>query len=296
MTTVLADIWMDYSCPGGIWSRHWFPGNPVPVCEGPGTVPPPQPSLQITASAPVIPSDGAAQNGKVLTKSNLTLRVTQSGQPISGIFIGLKSNRGSLDAVQNPTAATNASGTSTASVSTRAQPGQSSIGVTSPLNLQAATPANINWLPARYENSFLVTCYTLAVEAEASATPVSHNVCGLPSANHYRSKFLTDVKMQGSGQALDGSIVHYSGQGCFNIDSCARTATGACATVGTTIAVDRSIIPRGSTVTVDILGQRKAQDGGGWINGYHIDDYMGPQRAACLQLGHRNSGITFQSY
>ncbi|QCX52150.1 hypothetical protein E7Z57_18895 (plasmid) [Ralstonia pseudosolanacearum] len=118
----------------------------------------------------------------------------------------------------------------------------------------------------------------------------------MPSTNHYRSKFLTDVKMQGSGQALDGSIVHYSGQGCFNIDSCPRTATSACATVGTTIAVDRSVIPRGSTVTVDILGQRKAQDGGGSINGYHIDDYMGPQRAACLQLGHRNSGIVFQSY
>ncbi|WP_231671118.1 hypothetical protein [Ralstonia pseudosolanacearum] len=84
-----------------------------------------------------------------------------------------------------------------------------------------------------------MTCYTLAVESEAPATPVSQNVCGLPSTNHYRSKFLTDVKMQGSGQALDGNIVHYSGQGCFNIDSCPRTATSACATVGTTIAVDR---------------------------------------------------------
>ncbi|MGD7147346.1 3D domain-containing protein, partial [Ralstonia pseudosolanacearum] len=213
-----------------------------------------------------------------------------------GMSVGLQSSRGSQDAIQGPTAATNASGTSTASVSTRAQPGQSTISGSSPSNLQTTNQANISWLPARYEHSFLVTCYTLAVEAEAPATPISHNVCGLPSANHYRSKFLTDVKMQGSGQALDGTIVHYRGQGCFNTDTCARTATGACATVGTTIAVDRSVIPKGGSVTVDILGQRKAQDGGGWINGYHIDDYMGPQRAACLQLGTRNSGIVFQSY
>jgi len=102
--------------------------------------------------------------------------------------------------------------------------------------------------------------------------------------------------MQGSGQSLDGTIVHYSGRGCYNIDSCARTSSGACATAGTTIAVDRSIIPRGSTVGLDLLGQRTAQDGGGWITGYHIDDYMGPQQAACLRLGRRSSGVVFQRY
>lgn len=296
LTMSAGDVRKTFSCPAGNWSLRWFPNNPVPVCEGPGTVPPPQPSLQITASAAFIPAGSTTQNGKILTNSNLTLRVTQTGQPANGMSVGLQSSRGSQDAIQGPTAATNASGTTLASVSTRAQPGQSSISGSSPSNLKTATPANISWLPARYESSFLVTCYTLAVESEAPATPVSQNVCGLPSTNHYRSKFLTDVKMQGSGQALDGNIVHYSGQGCFNIDSCPRTATSACATVGTTIAVDRSVIPRGSTVTVDILGQRKAQDGGGSINGYHIDDYMGPQRAACLQLGHRNSGIVFQRY
>lgn len=296
LTMTAGDVRETFSCPAGNWSLRWLPNNPIPVCEGSGTAPPPQPSLQITASAAFIPAGGTTQNGKILTKSNLTLRVTQAGQSVSGMSVGLQSSRGSQDAIQGPTAATNASGTSTASVSTRAQPGQSTISGSSPSNLQTTNQANISWLPARYEHSFLVTCYTLAVEAEAPATPISHNVCGLPSANHYRSKFLTDVKMQGSGQALDGTIVHYRGQGCFNTDTCARTATGACATVGTTIAVDRSVIPKGGSVTVDILGQRKAQDGGGWINGYHIDDYMGPQRAACLQLGTRNSGIVFQSY
>ena len=102
--------------------------------------------------------------------------------------------------------------------------------------------------------------------------------------------------MQGSGTAVDGTIIHYRGRGCYNTDTCARTSTGACAVAGTTVAVDPRIIPRRSNITVDILGQRTAQDGGLWINGYHIDDYMGTAMAQCVQLGRRHSGVVFQNY
>ena len=228
-------------------------------------------ALQVTATRPTIPANSTTQNGKVLTKSNLTLRVTQGSQP-------------ELCRYQY-----------------HAQPGQSTITALSPPNLQTKTPANINWLPARYESQFLVTCYILAQESAAAQTPVSSNVCGLPSANRYRTEFLDAVKRQGSGKALDGTIIHingrHNGHDCYNTDSCARTSTGVCASVGTTIAVDPSVIPRRSSVSVDILGPRKAQDGGSWINGYHIDDYMGPiPKAVCDDLGRRNSGIVFQSY
>lgn len=66
--------------------------------------------------------------------------------------------------------------------------------------------------------------------------------------------------------------------------------------VGTTIAVDPKVIPRRSTVNVAISGQRKAQDTGGMINGYHIDEYVGDEPKVCKQLGRRESGITFLNY
>jgi 3D (Asp-Asp-Asp) domain-containing protein len=49
-------------------------------------------------------------------------------------------------------------------------------------------------------------------------------------------------------------------------------------------------------VNVKLLGGRTAQDGGGWIKGYHIDNYMGAARAACLSFGKQHSAITFENY
>ncbi|HEY1181533.1 MAG TPA: 3D domain-containing protein [Rhodocyclaceae bacterium] len=143
----------------------------------------------------------------------------------------------------------------------------------------------------------LLTCYTIADETSAPALPVRQDVCGLPAENSYRTAFLKDVKMQGSGTASDGSIVHYAGNQCYEVLTCAVTASGACATVGTTIAVDMTIIPRRSNVSVAILGARSAQDKGGMIKGYHIDEYLGPQPALCKQLGRsRKSAISLDSY
>lgn len=299
--TAYVSGYRDVSCPAGsvMWTSNGSYTDRYVHCIVRAQQ---SPSLKISSSPPVIPANSTTQSGKVLTKSNLTLTVTQGGQPVSGMLVGLQSSRGSsMDAIHGPTAPTNANGTAVADVSTHAQPGQSTISAVSPSNLQTATPANINWLPARYESQFLVTCYVLALESEAPQTPVSTNVCGLPSSKRYRTEFLDAVKRQGSGQTLDGTIIHtnghHNGQDCFNTDSCARTSTGACASVGTTIAVDPAVIPRRSAVSVDILGQRIAQDGGHWINGYHIDDYMGPvPHATCDALGRRHSGIVFQSY
>lgn len=49
------------------------------------------------------------------------------------------------------------------------------------------------------------------------------------------------------------------------------TATGAPTEVGTTIAVDPSVIPLGSTVYIEGIGLRVAQDTGGAIKGHKID-------------------------
>jgi 3D (Asp-Asp-Asp) domain-containing protein len=228
----------------------------------------------------------------------LSLILQNSGAPVAGTQIHLTSSRGGLDAIAPAgTITTGSVGKATASVSTRAQPGQSTI-TASDAGIKTATPGVISWLPAKYEGDFLVTCYPIANEAEWPSSPVTQNVCGLPSQNVYRTQFLGDTKMQGSGKALDGSFIHYNQKtNCYNVDTCARTATGACATAGKTIASDFTVIPKRSSVNVAIIGQRQAQDVGDRIKGYHIDEFVGPiPRQACLQVGHRHSAITFLHY
>ena len=49
------------------------------------------------------------------------------------------------------------------------------------------------------------------------------------------------------------------------------TASGAPTEVGTTIAVDPSVIPYGAEVYIEGIGHRTAQDRGGAVNNKHID-------------------------
>lgn len=49
------------------------------------------------------------------------------------------------------------------------------------------------------------------------------------------------------------------------------TASGAPTEVGTTIAVDPSVIPYGTEVYIEGIGHRTAQDRGGAVNNKHID-------------------------
>lgn len=253
-------------------------------------------SLSITPSLPLIPTESRVENKKVQTKSTLALTLSRGAEPASGLPINLASTGGDQDTIKGPNAVTDTSGKTTAEISTRNQPGTSIVTATNS-NIYNAKPGKVVWFPAKYESQFLVTCYVLSRESDFSAKTTRTNVCGLPPGNTYRKGFLNDVQMQGSGLALDGTFIHYSGHGCYNTDSCARTATNRCATPGTTIAVDKTVIPYRSSVQVAILGQRAAQDTGSGIIDYHIDDYMGPiDRSVCQDLGHRTSDITFLNY
>jgi 3D (Asp-Asp-Asp) domain-containing protein len=53
------------------------------------------------------------------------------------------------------------------------------------------------------------------------------------------------------------------------------TATGTTARAGRTVAVDPKIIPLGSRVYIEGIGERIAEDVGGGIKGNHIDVYLG---------------------
>ena len=125
--------------------------------------------------------------------------------------------------------------------------------------------------------AFDLTAYVLAQESEFSRGPEVTGPCGLE--NTYYSAFLygDGVRMQGSGRALDGSIVHYAGDACFEVVRCPLAANGSCATAGRTVAVDPTVIPLGTELLIEGLGVRRAEDTGGWIRGHHIDVYYGEE-------------------
>jgi 3D (Asp-Asp-Asp) domain-containing protein len=57
------------------------------------------------------------------------------------------------------------------------------------------------------------------------------------------------------------------------------TATGTVARAGRTVAVDPAVIPLGSRIHIEGLGERIAEDVGGAVKGHHIDVYLpsGPE-------------------
>jgi 3D (Asp-Asp-Asp) domain-containing protein len=253
------------------------------------------PSVNIQPDNPVIPTTSRVQNKKVLTHSDLTLSVTNGGQPVSGASITLQSDRSNQDQITQPKTPTDASGVTTANVETRDETSKSTI-TSATMDISTGTPGIITWLPADYESDFLVTCYVVSSEADYLATPLIGPVNGLPAGKKYHSGFIADVKLQGSGIASDATTIHYDGSGVYSVQNCPLTATGACAADGTTIAVDRNVIPLRSTVSIDTVGTRAAQDTGGAISGYHIDVYFGTRRQQCVSAGRQTLSTTFEHY
>ncbi len=133
--------------------------------------------------------------------------------------------------------------------------------------------------PSGYEQvgEFKLTAYVLATEADFPTEPVVTDPCGLTGTYSEAFLFGSGVRMQGSGRASDGSIVHYAGRGCFELLDCPLTASGRCATPGRTVAVDRSVIPLGTELWVEGLGRRRAEDVGGGVRGHHLDVFYGDQ-------------------
>jgi 3D (Asp-Asp-Asp) domain-containing protein len=253
-------------------------------------------NMRITpALKAIIPRGSLVASGKVLTHNDLQIVVRNAENALApNVNASVQSDR-SVDTVAQASSPTNSSGATTASVETRNQISVSTITSASS-TIQTATPGKISWLPAHYQDNFLITCYVISNESDFVNTPLVKKIPGLPAGNKYRQGFISDVRMQGSGQASDGTILHYDGNSRYSIQSCARTATGACAVDGSTIAVDRTVIPLRGSVAIDTVGSRVARDTGGAIVGNHIDLYYGARRADCRAAGRRNLGVDFISY
>jgi 3D (Asp-Asp-Asp) domain-containing protein len=243
---------------------------------------------------PVIPAGSSVVSKKVLVRQELTIQVSTGNSPTPNKTVAVQSNH-SVDQIAQPTAPSDGNGMAVASVQTRDQSSASTITSAS-ADIATKQSANIAWLPAHYENNFLITCYVISNENDFTKSRMISNVPGLPPTAVYHQDFINDVRMQGSGQAISGAILHYDGNGRYSTQSCARTATGACAVDGTTIAVDKTVVPLRGSVAITTVGARIAQDTGGGIIGNHIDEYYGTRRSECRTAGKRNLGVDFTNY
>ena len=245
------------SCPDG-----YTPDQPPP-----DTVTCSRPDVSITAGESLIGLPDII-DGHVLTTSHLTVTVTKNGQPDPGALVFLQSDRGDVDQILVPILA-DAGGDLSGDVFTHDQPGGSTITTVGD-DVNLLSPGSIEWLPARYENDFDITCYVVSLESDFQKSPLA-TAPGIPGRQFHQG-FISDVRLQGSGKALDGTTyIHYDGNGWYSIIGCPQTKSGDCADDGTTTAVDRSVIPAMAFIDIDTIGERVAQDTGGGIDGYHID-------------------------
>lgn len=74
----------------------------------------------------------------------------------------------------------------------------------------------------------------------------------------------------------------------------ARTSTGAIPQQGRTIAVDPMVIPYGTSVHIDGMGDYIAEDCGGAVRQNHIDVYFDSHEAA-VAFGSRRLYVTINS-
>lgn len=128
-----------------------------------------------------------------------------------------------------------------------------------------ADPPKAFTCPAGYTliaSDFRLTSYVLSAESDFPEQPSVTDPCGLKGGT-YRAKFLDDVKMQGSGQTVDGQIIRYTvsrtGRDCFTKAQCALGAIGRCITPNISVAVDQPVIPLGTK----LLDRRRGCAAGG---------------------------------
>lgn len=258
--------------------------------------------LEITPSLVIIPFDSRITNKRVLTQANLGLRLTENDRPVGRVSVSLISSRSAVDSLSIPLVVTDINGQASTVVSTRSQPGLSVVKSTNS-DIETTKPGNINWLPARYEQQFLITCYVFA-EEDYPAWKNSDLVDKVPNLDQnvkFKAGFLKDTKMQGTGKTSDGKYIAWvEKKQIFEYRSSPLTSTQVEPIKGTTAAVDPSIVPYGGTINIDLpsIGTRIAQDTGGRFKGgkYKIDVFMGYDRKACLTHGQRNANVNLISY
>jgi 3D (Asp-Asp-Asp) domain-containing protein len=257
-----------------------------------------------TATKPIIPASSALSSGCLQYRTDITGTLNEKGKPLAKFALKIKSDRNGTkrpDTLTQPPA-TNANGSATGRLVTRLR-GVAAITDDNP-DVTTPSPIKIGFADAAWETRFNMTGYIIASEADYGGAVVA-KPCGL--SGRYRRNFLygSGVLMQGSGVDLKGNVITIDwarskkplneANACFRVVSCATTASGTCATAGTTIAVDRGVVPKGAVVQIEKTGPRTAEDTGGAIKGYHIDVFRGFGKAAMKGWGNYSGAVSYVS-
>ncbi|MFC0253485.1 3D domain-containing protein [Massilia consociata] len=243
---------------------------------------------------PIITTNSRTEDNKVLYhhKIRATLTRKSDGKPMPEQRFSLKSNR-HVDKV-NSNGKTNSQGEITFVLVTR-EPGE--------LELSAATAGvtmnnfRLKLQEAWFESPFHITGYNVCNENDFSGQLVE----GKGLKEKHKEDFLygaAGVAMQGTGTTTEGKYIRLANKpGGWEKSpkgSPVRLANPSAAIFayakgihGTyadlkenySIAVDRKIIPKKARVEIDGLGERVADDSGGGIKLYHIDNFLGSGKA-----------------
>lgn len=239
---------------------------------------------------PIIPTMSRTEKNKVLYLLKLRGKITRhaDGQPVAGYQFSIRSNRTS-DRVESK-GQTNQNGELTFTLLTR-EPGE--LELHSPTAGVTMAKFAIELKEAWYESPFLITGYNVCEEVDFSGELTDGD--GLDEK--HKDDFLygaAGVAMQGTGKTGDGRFIrlnnkpggwHKNAKGnpdrLENPSSAKFAYTdgfyGAYGIVkeSRSIAVDKNVIPKRAKVAIEGLGERTADDSGGGIKLYHIDNFLG---------------------
>ncbi|WP_233809189.1 3D domain-containing protein [Paraburkholderia sp. HP33-1] len=252
---------------------------------------------------PVIPSSARVQHGKILYRLPIKATVkSRAGVPLAGRTLSVKSNR--VHDTVRVSRPTDLSGCAMVILESR-EPGDLTLSVED--DDITALPLRITLKEAWYESTFLITGYHVCFESDFTGKQVlarGTNDC-------HKRDFLYSARgvvMQGTGKASNGRYIrptqvnsgwHRNNRGnrdyLDNPEGVAFTYTdsvqGAYGAVreSHSIAVDPNVIPKRAHVTIEMVGNRFADDTGSAIIGHHIDNFVGA--GAAIQEAWENGPV-----
>lgn len=239
---------------------------------------------------PIIPTSARTERNKILYELKIRAKLTRQvdKSPVSNYKFSIKSNR-TGDRVESK-GQTNAQGELTFTLVTR-ESGELLLNTSKPEIMMSSFPVKLQ--EAWYESPFLITGYNVCNENDFSGELVE----GSGLDEKHKDDFLygpSGVAMQGTGKAVDGKYITLTNKpGGWKKNargklerlenpSAARFAyvnapRGKFANLreNSFIAVDPEIIPKKAKVEIQELGEKIADDTGGAIDLYHIDNFLG---------------------
>lgn len=243
---------------------------------------------------PIIPTSARTERNKILYQLKLTAKLTHriDGKPASNHKFSIRSNR-ATDRVESK-GQTNTQGELTFTLSTR-EAGDLELNISTAGITMAPFPIKLK--EAWYESTFLITGYNVCHEDDFSGELVEGN--GLDEK--HKDDFLygaAGVAMQGTGKTTEGKYVRLNnkpggwkknkkGSPEWLENPSAAKFAYANGIHGSyddlkenySIAVDKNVIPKKAKVEIEGVGERVADDSGGAIDLYHIDNFLGTGKA-----------------